>query len=176
MLALLNEIGRTPAGFSALAHAADPRATVRREALQLATQNVLERDRAICLALGDSDERTVLVGLRAAQNAMPASAIPFALRCLDSPAFSTGLRLQLLRALRDVKTPAVLDALLRIVVTGRTLLGKPKLAQPTPEVTAAIALLARAWPNDPRVAPILERARTSGSEELQRAVKAEGEQ
>jgi hypothetical protein len=172
MLALLNEIGRVPPGFAALPWAGDPEQSVRREALQLAMNNLLERDRAICLALGDRDERTVLAGVRAAQTGLPASAVPLALRCEEAEHLPAELRAQVVRVLRGVRSPAVLDVLLRTVVAGRSLLGRPKLARGEADVVAAVGVLANTWRDDARAAAVLERARSSDSEVLKRAAES----
>ncbi|HEX6694319.1 MAG TPA: hypothetical protein VF035_06490 [Longimicrobiales bacterium] len=171
MLALLNEIGRVPPGFTALPYASDPEPSVRREALQLAVNNVLERERAICLALGDRDERTVLAGARAAQGGLPASAVPFALRCVEAQTLPPELRAQVVRVLRGVRSPAVLDVLLRSVVVGRSLLGRPKLARPAPDVIAAVGVLASTWRDDPRAAAVLDRARSGDSDAMKHAAE-----
>ena len=173
MLALLNEIGSYPADFNPLKYAKHDRPTVRREALQLASLSPTDRERAICLAFGDGDERTVRVGLRAAHDGMPAAAVPLALRCLEVAEFSPELRAQVLRAVRNVRSPDVLEKLLSISVAGKTLLGKPKLAPNSPETLSALSALARNWSQHARVIPVLERARASGDAEILSAIRAE---
>ena len=174
MLTLLNQIGECPPGVSPLKYATHERPTVRREALQLATLDKEDRERAICLAFGDVDEGTVRVGIRAAQDNLPASAVPLALHCLEVPAFSAELRAQLLRVLRPVRLPAVRDAMIDMVVPRRTLLGKPKLAQTTPDVLSALTALATTWRHDTRAAAVLERARETGNPDVLRAIHAGG--
>jgi hypothetical protein len=173
MLALLHEIGSYPADFSPLRYAKHERPTVRREAMQLALLNPLERERAICLAFGDTDERAVRVAVRAAHEGMPAAAIPLALRCLDVPEFSPELRMQVLRVVRNVKTTEVMERLLSIAVSGKTMLGKIKLANKSPEVLSALTGLARNWSHNSRVIPVLERAKDSGDADILRAIKAD---
>jgi hypothetical protein len=173
MLALLNEIGSFPEDFAPLRYAKHDRPTVRREALQLATNSPADRERAICLAFGDVDERAVRVGLRAAQDGMPSAAVPLAIRCLDVAEFSPELRAQVLRAVRNVRTPEVLERLIGYAQAGKTLLGKPKLASKSPEMLSALSGLARNWSQHARVVPLLERARESGDPEILKAIHAE---
>ncbi|HSL70706.1 MAG TPA: hypothetical protein VK864_10725, partial [Longimicrobiales bacterium] len=121
MLALLNEKNAyldavQPAAF---ARHSDPR--VRREALQLWMRSPLERDRAMCSALADSDERTLRAAVAEAARGCPDAAVPLIVKRLqeNQPA---DLRAQLVRLLDGVRSPAALDALVRTAAPSRTLL------------------------------------------------------
>ena len=59
--------------------------------------------------------------------------------------------------------------------TTRTLLGKPRLAPPSPEVRAAIAGLARTWKHDRRARPLLEAAARSRDADLAGAASGAAE-
>jgi hypothetical protein len=163
MLGLMAELGVCPATLAPLDYARHPEAGVRREAVLLAVNAVRDRERAIAVALADADERVVQVGVNAArEHGFPATALPMALKALDNARLPPELRLQVLRVLRDVREPLLLEALLRRVAPGRTLLGRPRLAPRSPELLIEVAMLARGWPQDARVRAVLQRARRSG--------------
>ena len=169
MLALLNEIG-CPPEFSAAPYIRHPEPAVRREALQLAVNLPAERDRAVCLALADKDGRAFRIGVRALQNGrVPQSAVPLIANRLGEDSLPTDLRTALVRAVKGVRSPLALDGLLRLVVVGKTVLGRPKLAPRSPELLAALAILADTWAGEPRVRAVLARARGSSDAEIRAA-------
>jgi hypothetical protein len=171
MLAMLNEIGFYPAGFSALDYAKHEHPTVRREALQLATLSGEQREEAMCIAFSDDDERTVRVATRAARNDFPLETVPFALKVLEKE-FSEELHLQVLRILRGIRTDEVLDTMLSLAVSRKTILGNPKLAPKSPEMLSALTTLAQTWSQHPRAIPVLARARASRDDEIMSAIGA----
>jgi hypothetical protein len=171
MLAMLNEIGFYPAGFSALDYAKHEHPNVRREALQLATLSGEQREEAMCIAFSDDDERTVRVATRAARNDFPLETVPFALKVLEKE-FSEELHLQVLRILRGIRTDEVLDTMLSLAVSRKTILGNPKLAPKSPEMLSALTTLAQTWSQHPRAIPVLARARASRDDEIMSAIGA----
>jgi hypothetical protein len=168
MLALLNEMNVysdavAPAPF---ARQGDPR--IRREALQLWMRSPHERERAICVALADFDERALRAAVAEAQNGVPDAAIPLIARRAIEP-LPTDLRSQLLRLLRGHHHPLACDALLRYASAGRTLLGRFKLAARSPESLIALNVLAETWSADARIAALLARARKADDPEIRAA-------
>jgi hypothetical protein len=165
LLSLLNDLHAQP-DVDALSFARSENASVRREAVLLGVR-CGHRERALAMAFTDDDEQVIRVAVRAAQDGgIPATVLPLALRVLQDPALPREVRLQLLRALRDVPDPAVRDGLLALVAPGKTLLRRPRLAPKTPELVAALGVLAHGWRTDPRVEPVLARARATGDAEL----------
>jgi hypothetical protein len=175
MLALLNEIGSWPEGFSALQYARHQQATVRREALQLATRIRTEREQAIELALADADERAMRIGVNAARDTgLPSRAVPTALERLADPNVSTDVVVALVRLLAQHNQPAVVELLLSLVVTGRrTFFRRPKLAPRSPEMMAALTSLAALGSDDGRVHDALGLARKSPDPAVRAAVEAQ---
>lgn len=168
MLALLNEMGVfseavSPATF--VRHG-DPR--VRREALQLWMRSPHERDRALCVALADKDERALRVAAAEAQKGCPEAAVPLiARRTLEH--LPTDLRVQLLHLLQGQRHAVALAALLRSASSGRSLLGRLKLAPKSPEALAALSVLAETWSSESKVSALLARARKADDAEIRAA-------
>ncbi|HEX6307964.1 MAG TPA: hypothetical protein VFZ69_07240, partial [Longimicrobiales bacterium] len=170
MLALLGEIDAWPTTFSALPYVRHEHATVRREAIAVAVRIPAERDEAICLALGDTDERAMRIGVNAAREAgLPDAAVRLVLERLSDAELSADVVAALLRLLSQHGTPQVLDALIAFVLHGRTLLGRPRLAARSPEMLAALASLAAIAPDDARARTALELARASPDPVVRRA-------
>lgn len=170
LLALLGEFELWPKGFypGPWARHGDPR--VRREALKLLMRLPADRDRALCDALKDADERIVQIGLVAAQDGLPAEAVPFLAPHVGNPRLSAERRALAVRLLRDSHTPEALDALLAATTSGKTLfLRRPKLLPKSPGFLAALAALETGWSSNPRAAKVLARARRSRDAEVRAA-------
>lgn len=168
MLALLNEKGAFSEAIPPQSLARHSDARVRREALQLWMRNPAERDRAVCVALTDPDERALRSGIAEAQKRCPDAAAPMIAKRMGEE-LPSDLRVQLVRLLQGVRNQTALDALLKLAVAGRTWLGKPKLAAKSPEMLAALNALASSWPADARVAPLLVRAQKNADTEIRNA-------
>lgn len=176
MLALLHEIDAWPVTFSALPYAQHEHATVRREALPIAVRIPAERDDAICLALDDTDERAMRIGINAArETGLPDIAVPIVLRRLADAGLSSDVITSLLRLLSRHGTPEVAAALVDYVQHGRTLLGRPRLAPRSPEMLAALASLAAIAPDDARSRSALELARASADPVVRQAARVKAE-
>jgi hypothetical protein len=175
MLALLNEIGSWPPGFSALQYARHQHATVRREALQLATRLSSEREQAITLALADPDERALRIGVKAARDSgLPAAAVSTVLKRLVDPELASDIAVALLRLLARHHRPDVLDMLLSFVMTGRRgFFRRPKLLPRSPEMIAALTSLASLQTEDGRVREALELARKSSDPSMRAPVEGQ---
>ena len=76
LLWILNELDLIPEGFKPADYSQHADARVRREALRLMFRDPSIRERAICRALADSDERTVRLALSSILDACPAAAVP----------------------------------------------------------------------------------------------------
>lgn len=167
-LALAQRIPQLPEGFSALPFLDHPDPRVRREAFPLAVAQRGVRDRVLAVGLADPDERMARMALLEVQEHLPETLVPVLVnRILLAPRPSE-LKVLGVKALATSRSPLVLEALLQICSTGRSWLGKPKLAAPSPEVVEGLALLRDRWREHPRVRPLLAEARRSRDPQLVR--------
>lgn len=171
LLSLLNDLQVVPANIAPLEFARSEDPHVRREALQLAMRMPAERDRALALALTDADERVVRTGVRAAQSGVPDAIVALLARRAGDLRLPMDLRVNLVRALGGIRSPLVLDALLRVTTAGRTLFGRPRLAPRSPEMVAGIGVLADDWSSDRKAAAVLRRARRSADADVRSAAE-----
>ncbi len=169
MLVLLQRVRRLPAGFSPLPWLdhADPR--VRLEAIQLAFAVPAEREAALKHALADHDARILRVGLAAAQRDCPRGVARLVIGVAHNPKMSDDLRVLAARALARCREGIARDALLKLVDGGKTLLGRPRLAPPTPLCVAAVRALAEGWAKDPAASAALQLAAASPDPDLRQA-------
>jgi hypothetical protein len=168
MLALLNEKNAISDVVTLAPLARHTDARVRREALQLWMRTPNERDRAVCVALTDADERALRLAIAEAQRKTPESAAPLIAKRLHED-LPSELKVQLVRLLTGLRNAVALDALLRTAAVGKTFLGKPKLAPKSPEMMAALKVMRTTWPQDQRARAILERAQKAEDEEIREA-------
>jgi hypothetical protein len=78
------------------------------------------------------------------------------------------------RALGNVSSPLALETLLEVCSGGRSLLGRPRLAQKSPELLPALSALARRWRDDDRAVAFLALAERSKDLQVQAAVRGAG--
>lgn len=168
MLVLLRHLKRPP-GFSPAAWVRHPDARVRHEAIQLQLTLPAERGLALRTSLEDRDLRIVRLGLTALQQECPRSVAGLVADLAHSETATDELRLLAIRALGRCRDDEALDALLELVDGGRTLLGRPKLAAPTPICVAALRALSDGWRKDADAAEMLALAAASSDPELRRA-------
>jgi hypothetical protein len=154
MLVLLRSLPERPKDFDPTPLASHPDARVRREALRLLFEDPRTRESAICRALADPDERTVHLGLSAAQTDCPDAAVPLA-ASLANRATSRDLRIGAIRALGASRSPEAIEALLAMVRPRRTLFWTRRPRQ-TPEYRTAVQAL-RALGSHPEVHAVLRR-------------------
>lgn len=174
MLALIQRLPETPEGFSAadfMEHE-DPR--VRREAFPLALRVGKLRKRALATALADSDERLVRKALVELQEEIPETLVPVVVSRVIRSSHASDLRVLGVRALGGSKSALGLEALMEVASSGKTLLGRRRLASHSPEMVAAIQVLRESWSHDPRAREILDAARKSKEVEVQRAAGVPG--
>ena len=171
MLALLNEMNAYSHVVVPGPYAKHSDARVRREAFQLWMRNPNERDRAICVALADPDERALRSAVTEARKRTPDAAVPLIARRLQDE-LPVDLRTALVKLLNGQRSKAALDALFRIASSGRTLFVGPKVAPRSPESLAALTVLAQSWSSEPRVAALLARARKSSDAEIRASASA----
>ncbi|MEO8333788.1 MAG: hypothetical protein ABI664_02365 [bacterium] len=152
---------------------ADP--ALRREAAKLLLAYDDTRDSAMSVAIRDDDERVMYAGLLAAQercSALIASTIRQRMDrgdITDSTAMVAAVR-----AVGNIADDITLDWMLKRTIVPGGLLRRPRLAPTTPELLAALSVLAARWGDDPRAASVLEHARTSASPTVRAAVQLGG--
>lgn len=171
---LLLLIGRLPAwppGFSPLPYATHLQWHVRREALKLMLKEPSMREQALYAGLVDADARVVHMTLLAAAESSPRGVAPL-LRDLLTKAepLDADSRALALRALAPLQTHETVETLLRFVLGGRSIMGKPKLAPKTPEMLAALGGLATHWKNDQRALSVLMLAARSGDADVRAVI------
>ncbi len=172
MLSVLAELPQLPAGFNGakfLQHS-DPR--VRRQAVTVCLRSDALRDRAVCSAIADSDERIIQMGLNAALESCPEAAVPLVVQKAVA-AESEAQRLKAIQVLGSSGRPAALNALLAIAKPKRrSLLGLRPKAWGRESLAALRAL--RSFESDVRARRVLEMATKSRDPELVRAASGEG--
>ena len=173
LLALLEELGAPPAGFSAAAYMRHADARVRWQAVKLQLKLPAERDDALIAGLRDQDPRTLrlALSLAVALQAFPDAAVPLLVNRATDRALAGDLRALAVRSLGWTRAPAALETLLQITAGGRTLFGREKLAAKSPEVLVALAALATGWSHDPRARARLAIAATSADSEIRHAAQ-----
>jgi hypothetical protein len=170
LLALLGRLSTLPAGFSPNDYVLNPEPLVRREALRLLLRDPSLRDGAAMTALFDNDDRVVFVGLTAAQEKYPPNAIDLIKHRVDRGELDSQLRTMGIRIVAQQRTSGTLDWLLGHVV-GETRWGRrPKLRPSTPEMLAALSMIAAGWADDPAAAPAIKLAEQSKDSEVRAKV------
>lgn len=175
MLALVKHLDPRPEGIEYGRFLDHPDARVRREALPLILADGRGRIRALARGLSDSDERIVRMALLELQEGTPEMLVPTVVNRVIQAGRPQELRTLAVKALRGTRASLALDALVKVTTGGRSLLGRQKLADPTPEVLAALRILAHTWSDEPRADEILRRARASRDPEIRGAARGAGE-
>ena len=175
MLALVQRLPERPEGFSAgpfMEHK-DPR--VRREAFPLAIREATLRERTLASGLADTDERLLRMALLEVQESIPETLVPVLVNRVVRSEKPSDLRGMGARALRHSKSALALEALLEVASSGKSILGRWKVAQPSPAVLAALQSLSASWAQDSRARELLKTAAKSKEPEIRKAVSAIGE-
>lgn len=134
---------------------------VRRETLLWCLESPAMRERAITDAIADGDPAMLRPALQAARAELPASAVPILARRLLQPDFPPEFRVPAIQLLGQSGSLLAVEALLHFVQNGTNFRGRPRLAARSPEMLAALRALARRWPEERRVQPLLVAARDS---------------
>jgi len=166
LLALLGRLNTLPSGFSAQDYLAHAEPLVRREAVRLSLRNAAARETAILTALADGDDRVVFAGLSAAQESCPPAGIDLIKQRVDRGELDSQLRTMGIRIVAQQRTSETLSWFLRFVVTKARWPRRPKLRPSTPEMLAALSMIAVGWSDDPAAATVLKRAEQSKDAEV----------
>jgi len=173
LLALIKNFPELPPGFvpGPFMDHADER--VRREAFPLAVRDPRSRDRALAVGLVDPDERMLRMALLEVQKALPETLVPVLVRRVIRAEREPSLRALAIRGLRHSRSNLALEVLLEVCSGGKSLLGRVRLNAPTPEVLAAVGVLAGVWQGDRRAEEYLRVARKAKDERVRRAASGE---
>jgi hypothetical protein len=170
LLTILARLPVLPEGFVPSDFTMHPDERVRMEALRLMLMRESHRERALRIAIADSDEKMLRLGLSSALESCPASVVPGILRRLGD--LAPEARVLAIRVLAASKTRTALDHLLALTVRKRRFWGQ-RLAQKSPEVLAALGGLAQHWGDDSRAKTVIALAARHTDTEI-RAVVASG--
>jgi hypothetical protein len=105
----------------------------------------------------------------AAQRRCPLEIVPVLANLATNSRMSEELRMLAVAVLGRARHPNALEALLQLVHGGNNLLGRPKLASPTPIVLAALRALAAAWSTERQAQHFLAMARRSFAGDVRKA-------
>jgi hypothetical protein len=170
LLAFLGRLGASPSGFSAATYLASPDPLVRREAARLMLRDATTRERAVMGALADADDRVVFVGLTAAQEKLPPGAADLMRQRVDRGELDAQLRTMCIRIIGQQHTPQTLAWLSGHVLMEARWQRRPKLRPSTPEMLAALSMMASGWRNDPSAAMAIGLAEHSRDSEVRAKV------
>ncbi len=170
LLALLVRCRRVPSTFSARSWSEHQEVSVRYPAIQLMLRSSAEREDGVHRALGDVDPRIVRLGLEGAQRSLPRQAVTRVLMLAGATNRPLELRTRAIELHRQVSAPMARDWLLGRVLTKRTLLRGERLQPKSPEVLAALRVLASSWTSDPKAQRAIKLAVQSGDGEVVAAV------
>ena len=170
LIALLGRFGSLPANFSAFEYLVNPEALVRREAVRLLMRDASGRNEAAMAALTDEDDRVVFVGLTAAQEKCPPGAVDLIRQRVDRGELDSQLRTMGIRVVAQQRSPEVLGWLLGFVVSETRWSRRTKLRASTPEMLAALSVIASTWGDDPAAATAIQLAEQSKDAEVRAKV------
>ncbi len=171
MLLLLERTERVPAGFSAAPWMMHDDWRVRYEAVRLALTQPAERDAAVRAALSERQPRIIALALSALSGECPPVLVDQVAALATDQTLPDDTRLLALRVLEGASPSEVLTTFTSLVDGGRTLLGRARLAPPTPVMLAALAVLARHFADDPTAIRFLKLAGASSQPGVRAAIE-----
>lgn len=171
MLTIIADLPEPPRGFSAAEYLKNPDERVRREAVRIMIKDPAGRERATCMALADSDDRIVRLGLAAAQQDCPDTAVSLLVSRAEKPG-DEELRILAIRALGRARHALALQTLLNLSEPRRFFFWA-KLPPKTPEYLAALGAL-RGHSDAQRAKRALAAAAKSRDSEISRAAVGSG--
>jgi hypothetical protein len=170
LIALIGRLGTMPANFSVMDYMLNPEPLVRREAVRLLMRDPRARDEAAMAALSDVDDRVVFVGLTAAQEKCPPGAAELIKHRLDRGELDSQLRTMGIRVVAQQGSAEILAWLLNYVISETRWSRRPKLRPSTPEMLAALSMIASIWGDDPAAAAAIRLAEQSKDAEVRAKV------
>ena len=134
--------------------------------MRLLLRNSAERDETIMSALSDPDDRVVFAGLTVAQERCPRPGIELIRQRVDRGELDSQLRTMGIRIAAQQHNAETLAWFLDFVVTEAHWPRKPKLKPSTPEMLAALSVIAANWRTDPAAETALKLAEQSKDSEV----------
>jgi hypothetical protein len=171
LLILMNTLETWPDEFTAADYAGHADVRVRREALKLLLKRAQTRVVGISVAVSDSDPQLVRMGLDAALRECPPPIVPRLTARIAAGTMPPDLEVLAIQAIGTTTVPAAYTCLWGLAVKRTRWLRRDKLAPKSRAMLAALAALAKRWPDDPKVMKIVARATKSGDREIRRAVE-----
>ena len=172
LLGLLGRLSALPSGFGVDDWTRNRSPNVRREAIKLLLKDPARREQGITLGLRDTDDRTVLLALNDASASCPEGVLPLIMSRVDRDDIPASLRALAIRTIAGVRSPDVVEWVLRFVMVGRKrFFGGERLAPKSPELIAALSALGAFWRSDPRAADTLARALKHADAEIRTAAQ-----
>ena len=168
LLVLIGRLQKMPAGFSPSDYLVSADSLVRREAVKMLLRDAEARETTIMTALADEDDRVVFMGLTAAQEKAPTGASDLIRQRVDLGELDSQLRTMCIRIVAQQRGPNTLEWLLGHVVTESRWPRRPKLRSATPEMLAALGMIAAGWSE----APVAAIALKLGAQSKQAEVRA----
>ena len=165
-MVLIGRLERIPAGFSPSDYLVSSDSLVRREAVKMLLRDPEARETTVMTALADEDDRVVFMGLTAAQEKTPPGASDLMRQRVDLGELDSQLRTMCIRIVAQQRGPKTLEWLLGHVVTESRWPRRPKLRSATPEMLAALSMIAAGWSNAPAAATALKLAARSKQAEV----------
>lgn len=174
LLALLGAMPTVPPDLKLDAYARHEEPTIRVEALKLLARIPAKREEAIHNALTDLDMRVVFAAMDAASGALPRRSALRVLQILQKSEDASEMRVRGIALLNGVPLAAARDWLLPMVLRTRGMLfwRRQVLAEKSPEMLAALRVLASEWKKDPKAATALRLAAQSDDDAVRDAVGA----
>nr|MDP9359888.1 hypothetical protein [Acidobacteriota bacterium] len=170
LIALIGRLGAIPANFSVMNYMLNPEPLVRREAVRLLLRDPQARNEAAMAALSDADDRVVFVGLTAAQEKCPPGAVDLIKHRVDRGELDSQLRTMGIRVVAQQGSAEILTWLLGYVVSETRWSRRPKLRPSTPEMLAALSMVASMWGDDPAATAAIKLAEQSRDAEVRAKV------
>ena len=166
LLALLGKLATLPADFSPRAFLDNEDPFVRREAVRLLLRNPAERDETIMSALSDVDDRVVFAGLTVAQERCPLPGIELIKQRVNRGELDSQLRTMGIRIVAQLHNADTLAWFLSYVVIEAHWPRRPRLRPSTPEMLAALSMIAANWRTDPAAETAIKLAERSKDAEV----------
>jgi len=170
LLALLGKLATLPQGFSPRPFLDNDDPLVRREAVRLLLRNPADRDETIMSALSDADDRVVFAGLSVAQERCPPAGIKLIKQRVDRGELDSQLRTMGIRIAAQHHNAETLEWFLGFVLTEAHWPRRPKLKASSPEMLAALGMIASNWRTDPAAETALKLAVQSKAPEVRAKV------
>lgn len=170
LLTLMGKLTTLPPGFSPRSFLDNEEPLVRREAVRMLLRVPAERDETIMSALSDVDDRVVFAGLTVAQERCPPAGIELIKQRVDRGELDSQLRTMGIRIVSQQHNADTLAWFLSYVVTEAHWPRRPKLKPATPEMLAALSMIATNWRTDPAADTAIKLAEQSKDVEVRAKV------